>query len=201
MERNPGVKVKLESNDMLTMLEYLRDGLYDMLFIPYVPAAFLDGVRIVRLAKAPAFIVLSQGHPLCQRTGLCPTDCREENFLVAVHDDLRCGIDLLKRYMEPYGVVPRCETRANTYSAMMGVLNGEGVTICSTLSCFSDYPGLQRIPLHGTQSLFLATRSDEKEDLVWELANLTVETLRTRSFPQLERLSKDSASEVESATL
>lgn len=153
-------------NNLMTLVSRLQEGYFDLLFLPFIPSPHLEGITTVRLAEVPMALIVPSSHPLCQNETLAVEDFRDELFLVAGHD----GIDIAKRalfkYIAPYRFLPRVETRENMSSVILGVLNGEGVTLRNIWSLSVGNPNFRCVRLAATQTVYLAYRTDDRRSAV-----------------------------------
>lgn len=161
-ELHPDVAVSTAcQSNLMTQVCRLKDNCFDLLFLPFVPSPYMEGITTVRLTEVPMALVASQENPLCTREELRPEDFCNELFLVTGHD----GFDIAKRsmykYLEPYRFTPKIETRGSMSSVIMGVLNNEGVTLRDVWSLAINNPRLRYVKLSAVQSVYLAYRTDD----------------------------------------
>lgn len=146
-------------NDLITLIARLRDHFYDLLFLPFMPSSYLDGITTLPLTEVPMALMASCQHPIWQSNPVSAQSFQHELFLVTGHD----GFDIAKRsmckHLEPYKFTPRIETRSSLGAVMLGVLNNEGVTLRDMWSLSITNPGLRHMVLPSTQSVYLAYRT------------------------------------------
>ena len=175
-QRHPQVVINTAcQNNLMNMVSLLRDNCYDILFLPFVPATYLEGITTVRVTEVPMAIVASTENPICRKETLCPEDFRNELFLVTGHE----GFDIAKRsmykYLEPYKFTPEIETRSSMSSVIQGVLNNEGVTLRDVWSLSISNPNLRSVEMNAVQSVYLAYRTEDNSEPLCDFVRLVLD--------------------------
>ncbi len=167
------VNTACQSN-LMTLIAQLRDGQFDVIFLPLVPSGYLEGITTVPLAEVPMELVVSWENPLCQRETLSPAEFRDEVFLVTGHEGFDIAKRSMLRYLEPYQILPEVETRGSMNSVIQGVLNNEGVMLRDAWSLSRNHPQLRCVALDAVQSVCLAYRLEDDSEPLRDFTRLVL---------------------------
>lgn len=161
--RFPDVKIcSFCSHSLTDLTGQLQENRLDALFLPFIPSPHMEGITTIRLVEVPLALVASRDHPLWNGGNPEVGDFSDELFLVAGNERMDIAARALHRYLAPYRFIPRVESRDNMSSVILGVLNGEGVTIRDVWALSLNNPRLRSIPLSAVQNMYLAIRTEDR---------------------------------------
>ena len=128
-EEYPSAKISLENYGF----DYLETALYtaeaDVAIVISTCIRSSDAIEVRLLTEIQRRLIYSKKHPAAAKKNITPQDFKDEIFFVPPPYDEKFIVNLVKSFVEPYGITPHLRFTESIESMFTSVANGLGVAV------------------------------------------------------------------------
>ncbi|MDR0851906.1 MAG: substrate-binding domain-containing protein, partial [Clostridiales Family XIII bacterium] len=153
----PEAKITLENYDFNYLETALYTGEADVAIAISTCVRSSDTIEIVYLTEIPRLIIYSKKHKLAsEKKKLTPQDFQDEIFFIPPLCDEAFVANLVRSFIEPYGVTPHLRFTTSIESMFVSVVNGLGVAVADTWAMKPRKDNYGSIPLNSKHKVIVA---------------------------------------------